>query len=114
MPFLIKTVVSALVIAGVSELTKRSPMLASVLASLPLTSLLAFVWTYRESGTDAVLALSTGIFWMILPSLVLFLALPLLVKTGLKFYPALGVSCALTALVYAGYAALLGRFGVRI
>lgn len=114
MYFLIKTLLSALVIAVVSALAKRSPGFAAIIASLPLTSLIAFVWTYRESGTDAVMALSGGIFWMILPSLVLFLALPFLIRAGLKFYPALVISCVLTAVVYAGYAALLSRFGVKV
>ena len=51
---------------------------ASALASLPLISLLAFMWLYLDTGdVEKVVALSRGIFWLVLPSLVLFIALPL-------------------------------------
>jgi len=55
----------------------------ALLASLPLTSLLAFVWLYRSTGNvQAVASLSHGIFWLVLASLPLFLILPALLKNG--------------------------------
>jgi len=39
--FLLKTLISALLIAGASETAKRSPSLGAVIVSLPLTSILA-------------------------------------------------------------------------
>jgi hypothetical protein len=39
-------------------------------ASLPLTSLLAFVWLYLDTGDiEKVAALSHGIFWLIIAEL---------------------------------------------
>lgn len=109
-----KVLVTALVVVAVSELGKRSSFWGAVLASLPLTSLLAFVWLYLDQGrTEPVASLSLRIFWLVLPSLVLFLLLPVMLRAGVQFWISLAVACAATALAYAAMAAVLSRFGVR-
>jgi hypothetical protein len=115
MPFIVKVLVSAVVVAGVSELGKRFSLLGAVLASLPLTSILAMLWLYGETrDAQKVIDLSKGIFWMVLPSLVFFIVLPLLLKSGLKFGWALPLSCLVMAAAYAGYAVLLRQFGINL
>lgn len=52
---LFKAVVTAVLVVAISELGKRSTLAGALLASLPLTSLLALVWLYRDTG-DAVQA----------------------------------------------------------
>ncbi len=42
--YALKVLLTALVVVAVSELAKRYSALAALLAALPLTSLLAFVW----------------------------------------------------------------------
>ncbi|MEQ1697989.1 MAG: DUF3147 family protein [Hyphomicrobiaceae bacterium] len=112
---LIKVALTSILVVAIAEAGKRSVLLASILASLPLTSVLAFVWLYADTGdTEKVAALSTGIFWLVLPSLILFVALPLLLRGGLGFVPSLAVSIALTAGGYALMLAVLGRFGIEI
>lgn len=101
--YVFKILLSALIIFAVSEIAKRSPLLAAVLASLPLTSLLAFTWIYLESGEVGKIAqLSTEIFWLVIPSLVLFLLLPLCIKLGLGFWLSLLIASAGTAVGYFG------------
>lgn len=98
---LIKLLVSAGIIAGASEASKRSPALAALIVSLPLTSLLTISWTWVESPDPArVTALSHGILAYTLPSLVFFLLLPLGLKLGLHFWPSLLLSALLTAGAY--------------
>ena len=41
---ILKVAISAALIVGISEIAKRSSFLGGLLASLPLTSLLAFIW----------------------------------------------------------------------
>jgi hypothetical protein len=95
-------------------ITKRSPVWAALLASLPLTSLLAFVWLYLDTGeTDQVAAIAHSILWLVLPSLVLFVLLPVLLRAGWGFRVSLGSSCAATAGAYAVMTWGLGRFGVH-
>ncbi len=111
----IKVLVTAVVVVAVAEAAKRSTLLGGIIASLPLTSLLAFIWLYSETGDTAKIAgLSTSIFWYVLPSLVLFLALPMLLARGLDFWLSLVIASALTFAAYLLMTALLARFGVTL
>lgn len=115
MQYALKIVLSASILVAVSELAKRSSFWAAALASLPLTSVLAFVWLYLDSGDiKKVATLSHGIFWLILPSLVLFIILPLLLRGGIGFWLSLFAACFATVAAYFGMVKILGVFGVRI
>lgn len=97
----LKILITALVVAGVSELAKRFSFMAAALASLPLTSILAFVWTYEETkDTGKIIELSHSILWLIIPSALFFVLLPVFLKTGIKFYPSLAISCGLMLVGY--------------
>jgi hypothetical protein len=111
--YLVKIVVSALIIVAVSELAKRSTSVAAFVASLPLTSLLAFVWL-RIDGTspEKIGELSGQIFWLIIPSLLLFPLLPFLLKTGFSFWVSLGGAMAATAGAYLVLLGALRKIGV--
>jgi len=113
--YALKVMISAVMIVAISEIAKRSSALGAVIASLPLTSLLAFLWLYGETGDTAKIAeLSKGVFWYVLPSLVLFIALPLLLNAGINFWASLALSCALTFGAYLAMTAVLARFGVTL
>lgn len=110
-----KTLLTALVIVAISELAKRSSFWAAALASIPLTSLLAFVWLYLESGDgEKVAALSQDIFWLVIPSLVIFVLLPILLRSGLNFWLSLGSACFATALAYGATVWVLARTGAHL
>lgn len=115
MQFLLKVILSALIVAGVSELGQRYTLFAAVLASLPLTSILAITWLYYDTrDTAQVMQLTQSIFWVVLPSLVFFLVLPLLLKAGVGFFSALLASSAVMVVTYWLYTLLLTRLGVRL
>ncbi len=108
---MLKVIITALLVVGISEAGKRFTTLGAVLASLPLTSLLAFIWIYVDTkDNQKVAALSWEILLMVIPSLVFFMALPLLLKVT-RFYPALLVSAILTAVVYFLWMMLMRKFG---
>jgi len=109
----VKVAVTALVVVAVSEVGKRSTIAGAVLASLPLTSLLAFVWLYAETGdVQKIAALSHGIFWLVLASLPLFLILPALLNAGWNFWASLGVATGSAVVAYLGMIYCLTRMGV--
>ena len=111
----LKVLITAVLVVAISEIGKRSSALGALIASLPLTSLLAFVWIYGETGDTAKIAsLSASIFWYVLPSLVLFLALPVLINQGHDFWLSLAVSSALTFAAYLAMICILGRFGIAV
>ncbi len=112
--YAIKIIISALVVVAVSEIAKRSTFAGALLASLPLTSLLAFVWLYLDTGdTQKVSALSYDIFWLVLPSLALFLLLPLMIKFGWGFWLSLCLSMVATAACYGAALAVYKYWNVQ-
>lgn len=113
--FLLKIAITVVVVIAVSEIAKRSSFWGAILASLPLTSLLAFVWLYVDTGNaQTVAALSRNIFWLVLASLPLFVVLPMLLGYGWSFWSSLLVSCAVTIGAYFGLVWLLQRAGVQL
>ncbi|MBI1375166.1 MAG: hypothetical protein GC159_20800 [Phycisphaera sp.] len=109
--YLLKLVISAALIVVVSEVSKRYATIGGLLASLPLISYLAFIWLYIDTHDKAkVAALSWSILWLVIPSLSLFVALPLLMKK-LAFVPSLIVSTLIMFACYAGTMALLKKLG---
>jgi hypothetical protein len=110
----IKVVITAVLIVAIAEISKRSSLFGALVASLPLTSVLAMIWLYLDTGdTERIGALATGIFWLVLPSLVLFITLPLFLKSGVTFWPALALSSALTIAAYFAMLKLLSTFGLH-
>jgi hypothetical protein len=102
MYFLIKTLITAIIVAAVSELARRYSLIAAALASLPLTSILAFIWLYHDThDLQKVSDLSHSVLWLVIPSLLFFIMFPLFIKYGFRFYPALLASCVIMS---AGYA----------
>jgi hypothetical protein len=113
--YILKFVVSAFIIVLISEIAKRSSGFAALIAALPLTSLLAIVWLHLDGAELLKIADFSGqIFWLVLPSLVLFLVLPLLLKQGLDFWPSLSLSAAATIVCYLFLLQLLHRLGVHL
>ncbi|MBC7885385.1 MAG: DUF3147 family protein [Saprospiraceae bacterium] len=111
MYILIKTIISALLIVAISEAGKRFTTFGAILALLPLTSLLAFIWLYRDTkDIQKISLLSHEILMMIIPSLVFFIALPILLKST-KFYPAIFISAFFTAVAYFLWMLLLKKMG---
>ena len=111
----IKALVSGAIIAIVSEVSKRSPGFGALVVSLPLLSVLAMLWLWNDTGDRARIAeLSQGTFWFVLPSLPMFLAIPMMLRAGFGFWPALGLGCLLTIVLYFAMIWLLGRLGVTL
>lgn len=112
--YAIKVIISSLLIVLVSEVSKRSTFFGSVFASVPLVSILAFIWLYIDTKDKAKVAeLSWGIFWLVIPSLSMFILLPILLKK-MGFYPALAISVVLMVLFYFIMIFLLDKIGIKI
>ncbi|MDB5204712.1 MAG: hypothetical protein JWP09_740 [Candidatus Taylorbacteria bacterium] len=115
MQYLIKIIVSALIITLASEISKRLSFIGAIVASLPLTSILAITWLYHDTkDVGKVIDLSHNIFWAVLPSLLFFVTLPTLLKMGFTFNLAMFVSIIVMFLGYTIYALLLTKFGIKI
>ncbi len=98
----IKAALSGVIVAAVSEIARRYPGWGGLVASLPLTSLLAMVWLWRDSGdVGRVADLSVSIIWFIVPSIPLFIVLPLLLRSGVGFWASMALCVVGTLALYA-------------
>lgn len=101
MYFTVKVLVSAIIIATVTKLSEKSPVGGALLKSLPLTSLLVFFFMKYEGRTNnEISAMSWDILFLVVPSLVLFIVLPLLLDRGFSFALSLGLSTIIMCLAY--------------
>jgi hypothetical protein len=111
----IKAALSGIIVAAVSEIARRYPTWGGLVASLPLTSLLAMLWLYRDSHEpERIAELSMSTFWFIVPSLPLFVALPLLVRSGVPFWVSMVVVVVGTMALYAGWFWAAPKLGIKL
>ena len=112
---IIKVLISAILIALISEVAKRSTFFGAILASIPLVSVMAMIWLYIDTHDSVqVVQLSRSIFWLVLPSLVLFITFPLLIRLQLPFYTALGMAVILMVITYFIAINILEKFGINL
>lgn len=115
MYLVVKALLSGVIVAVASEAARRSSLLGAVIVSLPLTSILAMIWLYRDTHDSGEVAdLSWSILWVVVPSVVFFVALPLLLRSDVSFWVALVVASALTAVAYAVWIWSARRLGLDV
>lgn len=96
MSFVVNTILAAVVIAFVSWLSGRSPILAGVIAALPLSTLIILPMSqaqYGNSGNTYLLAKS--IFLAIPVTLLFFVPFLFEHRLGLSFWKLYALGCAL-------------------
>ena len=112
---IVKAAISGILIAIASEVARRFPGWGALIVSLPLVSVLTFIWLYVDTRDSARIAeLSQSTFWFFLPSIPLFLALPAMLRAGLPFWLALLLGCALTVALYLGMVWMAPRVGIKL
>ena len=112
---LIKAAISGAIVAAVSEIARRSPGWGGLVASLPLTSLLAMIWLWRDShDSERVAELSVSAIWFFIPSVPLFIALPWLLRSGVGFWAAMAIVIAMTLALYAAMFWAAPRLGLKL
>jgi len=111
----LKAAISGVLVLVVSETAKRNPAIGGLIASLPLVSVLAIIWLWRDTGdAERIAAHPQSTFWFVLPSLPMFLLLPTMLRHGTPFWTSLATSCVLTMLLYSGTVWLLPKIGIDI
>ena len=112
---IIKILVSSGIIFLVSEIAKKNTFFAGLIASIPLVSILSMLWLYFETeDIEKIKNLSNSILWMVIPSLTLFLSLPVLINIGFNFYISLIISIILTVGCYSVTLLILSHYGIKL
>ena len=111
----VKAAVSGVIVAIVSEVAKRYPGFGALIASLPLVSVLGMIWLWHDKPDVPNMAAHVeATFWFVLPSLPMFLLIPLLLRSGMGFWASLAIGRALTIGLYLGMTWLGPRVGLRL
>lgn len=113
--FLIRALLSGLIVALVAAIARKQPAMGALIASLPLISILGMIWLWRDTHDAANMARhAEATFWYVLPSLPMFLLIPVMLRSGYGFWPSLAAGCLLTVLLYLGTVFVAARFGVKL
>lgn len=91
--FITKILISAIIIAFVSEIAKRYTLLGGLIAAMPITTLLSMLWIYFDKKDATLISnfLISVVFGTIL-SFLFFICAIFLLKKGINFYLTLFVS----------------------
>ena len=113
--YVIKVLISAGLIVAISEISKRNTIIGGILASVPLISVISIIWLYMETkDVERISQFSTSVFWLVIPSLSLFVVLPLLLRAKIDFYLSLLISIAVMVLLYYLMIFVLSKFGIKV
>tara|TARA_B110000014_G_C20126470_1_gene600598 strand:- start:8530 stop:8880 length:351 start_codon:yes stop_codon:yes gene_type:complete len=115
MYIIFKIIITAIIVVAISEISKRSTVLASLLASVPLISVLAISWIYFETrDIGNILNLSKNILILIPPSLIFFIVLPMSLYIKIDFIYSMLISISMTVIFYGIYIYVLKILGINI
>ncbi|MFC1635310.1 DUF3147 family protein [Planctomycetota bacterium] len=75
MRFVIKLVISVSIILLCTQIGRRFPTLAGLIAVMPLTGLIVLLWLYSDNPSNSALMIqyTKGALWGIVPSVLFFL-----------------------------------------
>jgi len=104
-----KGALSGAIVVAASEVAKKSTVFGALLVSLPFISIISIIWLYNDTKDAAKVAdFSEGILWLVLPSLLLFMILPYLLRRDWSFEAALAMGIFATIVAY-----LLGIYAAQ-
>jgi hypothetical protein len=111
----IKAAISGVLIALASEVARKFPGFGALIASLPLVSVLGMMWLWRDTQDPVKLAdHAQATLWFVIPSLPMFVLIPVLLRRGVGFWPALALGCVLTITLYLGVVWGLRQMGIKL
>ena len=109
-----KIALTALIIFSIAQVSERSTLMAAVLASIPLVTVLSMMMMHHEGQTAMEISgFAKDIVWLVIPSLLMFIVMPWLIESrSWDFYPALAAGLACTVSGYFLMIQVMDRFGL--
>ncbi|PKA27148.1 DUF3147 family protein [Leptospira levettii] len=109
-----KYAITAALVVIISEIAKRNDRLGSLIASLPLVTILTLIWLHVESAsTEKISNHAYYTFWFVIPTLPLFLVFPKL-NAMFGFWVSISSSIVITIILFYLFQILLSRFGIQL
>ncbi|MFL2963189.1 MAG: DUF3147 family protein [Candidatus Thalassarchaeaceae archaeon] len=98
---MVKGIFSGAVVVIASEIAKKSAVFGALITSIPLISILSLTWLYEDTKDTAQVAdFAESILWLVLPSTLLFILLPYLLRQGWSFENSMITGITATILAY--------------
>ncbi len=109
-----KILLTAVIIFSIAQISERSTLMAAVLASIPIVSVLSMMMMYHEGQTALEISgFARDIVWLLIPSLLIFIVMPWLIESrSWDFYPALAAGLACTVTGYFLMVRAMEKFGL--
>lgn len=109
-----KILLTALIIFAITQISDRSTLMAALLASIPIVSVLSMMMMFHEGQTAVeISAFARDIVWLLIPSLLMFIVMPWLIDSrSWDFYPALAAGLACTVTGYFVMVQAMEKFGL--
>jgi len=84
---IVKYLVTAGIIVGVSEVAKRTDRVGALIASLPFVTIMVMFWLwYEDQGTEKIANHAWYTFWYVIPTMPMFLVMPWMLNRGMNFW----------------------------
>jgi len=97
----IRGIFSGAVVVIASEVAKKTTIFGALITSVPIISVLSLTWLYEDTkDTVQVANFAESILWLILPSTLLFILLPYLLRQGWTFENSMLTGITATILAY--------------
>lgn len=97
--FVVKIIISALIIAIVSEISKKYTSVGGLIAAMPLTTLLSMFWLYFENkDNELILNFLLSVIQGVFITFLFFIPCIFLLKKGCNFYTSVFLSLMLLAI----------------
>ncbi len=107
-----KFLVTSFIIVLVSEIVKRTEKVGALIAALPFVTIMVMIWLHVENQSmEKIANHASYTLWFVVPTLPMFVQMPLMLRKGYNFWLTLGVVTFISFLV----TVWIGRrFGVEL
>lgn len=111
MRFLIKLLISVCIIIFCTQIGRKLPTLAGLIAVMPLTGLIVLVWLYLDNpgNFNLMTDYTKGALWGIIPSVLFFLVVFVCFRKQLPIWIVLGASFSVWLVAAFVHQWLLGK-----
>ena len=92
---------SGAIIVAAGEVAKKSTIYGAIIISIPLASIMSMIWLYNDTKDASKVAdYADGILWLVIPSLLIFIVTPYLLRKDWSFEAAIGLGVLATVIAY--------------
>ncbi len=113
MQYIIKIIITTILVISASEVAKRFPALGALIIALPLTSIIAMNFLYYDTRDAVKVAeFSRSIPPVIVPSIIFFYAFSFLIDKNFTFAVAMSSALLLMLCAYGIYLFFVTRIGL--